>query len=136
MLFVRVSILVVFGYVSRCAFENVQMIQTFFREELFLRKDLFEETMKRQKEVDMLDTENDDIDGNIVIPFSCPEIANCDAGFPYHIESGRGSVIGYSVKVTTRLNLNNFRFILNILLYRVKLINGSTKYANNLTALL
>lgn len=56
MLFVRVSILVVFGYVSRCAFENVQMIQTFFREELFLRKDLFEETMKRQKEVDMLDT--------------------------------------------------------------------------------
>ena len=54
-LFVRVSILVVFGYVSRCAFENVLMIQTFFREELFLRKDLFEEMLKRQEEVEMLD---------------------------------------------------------------------------------
>ena len=54
-LFVRVSILVVFGYVSRCAFENVLMIQTFFREELFLRKDSFQEFIKRQKEVEMLD---------------------------------------------------------------------------------
>ena len=54
-LLVRVSILVVFGYVSRCAFENVLMIQAFFREELYLRKDLFEEAIKRQQEVDMLD---------------------------------------------------------------------------------
>ncbi|CAG5105142.1 Oidioi.mRNA.OKI2018_I69.chr1.g1872.t1.cds [Oikopleura dioica] len=74
------------------------MIRSFFREELLLRKDLFQEAIKMERKMEMLDPGLDGVDENIVPLFSCPEI-DCRSGFPYYIESGRGSIIGYGLKI-------------------------------------